>query len=142
MPTKRVRVSRSRTGGDAEIEAAAYYFRFGYLLGGAETWGSGKTEKEIMAFWRANKTAILAADDETRRKLKKPFFRCYPLLDELEAQHPRKQTGKESYTRFWREGPEGQKVFTEPVFETDQEYLTRLGLLEPWEIDHNRRKGK
>lgn len=137
MPTKRTRGTRGLIGGQAEIEAAAEYFRFGYLLGGADTWGSDKTKAEILDFYRKHKAEILAANSRQCQSHKEPFRRPYPFWDELEAEHPRKKTGTERWWGPWTKSGPPKTETVSPVFENDQQYLARLGLLEDWEKEIN-----
>lgn len=61
-------------------------------------------------------------------------------MAELEEKHPRRKTGKEGYFKPWtKDGPDLKEYF-EPIYETDFQYLKRLGLLEPWEMEA--KKGK
>ena len=69
------------------------------------------------------------------RKKGQPFQRPQEYFDELEAKHPRKRTGwDEWYEPQTAAGP--GKLRKDPVFESNEVYLRRLGLLESWEIEN------
>jgi hypothetical protein len=69
---------------------------------------------------------------DQNRDRKQPFQRPNIYLAELEAEHPRRKTGIHKWYGPVR--PDGgDRTKTEDVYETDEEYLSRLGLLEPWE---------
>lgn len=130
MPTTRRKVTRTRQGGSAEIESAAQYFLFGYLLNAA-TWGTGKTEKELRSFWKANRAAIMTAASARCERINKPFQRPFPFWD-WEKREPRKRIAWEKWTGP-QCGPVPRINHRDPVYESDEEYLTRQGLLFDWE---------
>lgn len=93
------------------------------------------TDEEALSFWTANRGEIMREYLDTMRKKGQPFQRPQEYFDELEAKHPRRRTGwDEWYEPQTAAGP--GKLRKDPVFETNEEYLRRLGLLESWEIDN------
>ena len=138
MPTTRRRTTRTRQGGSAEIESAAQYFRIGYLLN-VNTWGTGKTETELRAFWKANRDAIMTAASAQCERINKPFQRPFPFW-EWEKREPRKRTGTEKW-HGPQCSPEPRIFHKDPVYESDQEYLTRLDLLFDWEKEQIKKRG-
>lgn len=138
MPTNRRKTTRTRQGGSAEIENAAQYYRFGYLLN-TDTWGSGKTENELRAFWKTNRDAIMAAASAQCERINKPFQRPYPFW-EWEKREPRKRTGTEKW-HGPQCGPKPRIFHKDAIYESDQEYLTRLDLLLDWEKELIKQRG-
>jgi hypothetical protein len=100
----------------------------------ASPWATGKSKQQILDFWKKHRAEILAEDDRQRQALGKPFMRPAIYLDELEAKHPRRQIGTETWVGPVR--PDGgDRTESEPVYEDDVTYLHRLGLAEPWELE-------
>jgi hypothetical protein len=135
MPTKRTVKTRKRAGGAAEIAEAAAFYRFFHLCPGASTWAEGKSKTELSDFWRCNKKAIMAEDSRQRQEANKPFQRPMRFWDELERTHPRLQVGVVEWWPPWTAAGPPTKPESEAEFENDQEFLTRLGLLAPWEVE-------
>lgn len=138
MPTNRRKTTRTRAGGSAEIESAAQYYRIGYLLN-VNTWGTGKTETELRAYWKANRTAIMEASSAQCERINKPFQRPFPFW-EWEPRKPRKRIAWEKWTGP-QCGPEPRILHKDPVYESDEEYLTRLDLLLDWEKELIKQRG-
>ncbi len=141
MARKPPRLSKRKHETTAEIEAAAAYFRFGYLLAGQKNFGTGKTRRELLDFWTRHRREILAANNRQCEALKKPFSRPWPFMDETEKAHPRLQVGIVEWWGPWTASGAPTEPESEAEFENDQEFLTRLGLAEPWELE-TLRKGK
>ncbi|MBW2638201.1 MAG: hypothetical protein JRC86_11930 [Deltaproteobacteria bacterium] len=53
---------------------------------------------------------------------------------EWEKRKPRKKIGIEKWLEL-QKGPEPRKWGIENIYEDNGQYLARLGLLEPWEIE-------
>lgn len=145
MPTNQKRTTRTRTGGGAEIAAAAAYFDRTYLLGETiKTWGSGKTEADIRDFWEKNREALMAESSKRNKEAGRPFQRPFPFWD-WEKHPPRLKVGRERWMGPLK-GPEPRKWHVEAIYEDDADYLIRLGLAEDWEIkkkekkDHERKR--
>jgi len=86
-----------------------------------------------------NRAAILAASNAQCQKVKQPFRRPYPYLDEIAAQHPRKKVGSERW--WWPQFSPAPRVWhVDPIYENDEQYLKRLNLLKPWEKQHGHKK--
>lgn len=91
-----------------------------------------ESEDEVKVFYEAHKDEILSAVSERNRERKQPFRRPDQYLEELEEKHPRKRTGYEVWTGPWTGSGPG-KERRDPIYETDEKYLTRLNLLFNWE---------
>ncbi len=140
MATNRSVKKRKPVHGSAEIYQAAFYFRFGYLIVCGKSFLADMTKRDRLAYWRKNKTAIMAADDRQRQAANKPFQRPYPFMDEIEREHPRRRIGTETWVGPCR--PDGgDRTETDAVYETDRDYLYRLGLLSDWELEHYQKQG-
>lgn len=130
MPTNRTRRTRTRIG--CEIEAHAHYFDRGYLLAGRQERAAAAAER--FSFWKKYRQEIidfcLAENRAAGRAGKRPF----PFWDEIEAEKPRRKIGVETWIGPIR--PDGgDRTIKEDIYEDDDQYLARLGLLEPWEIE-------
>lgn len=90
------------------------------------------TGEEISAFWQEHKREILQVFMERARAEGTPGRRPEDFINELEEQHPRLRTGQGAFWGPWQGGPPREPT-KYPIFETDLQYLGRLGLLEPWE---------
>jgi len=71
---------------------------------------------------------------EQKREKNEPFKRPKAYLAELERKHPRKVTGQRESWTHWDNNGAPKSPTIEFIYETDEEYLTRLGLLESWEV--------
>jgi len=134
MATNRTRRTRGRIGNDGLSEDAYIFFKWDGTL--SNGFADGKTKDEISAFWREHRGAIMARYLSDLR-VKGPGFagkRPSFYFDELEQKKPRRKTGKETWV-----GPclsdGGDREITDDVFETDFQYLKRLKLLEPRELE-------
>lgn len=134
MARKPPRLSKRKHETTAEIEEAAHFFRFGYLIGCGKSFLAGMGARDRLQYWRKHKTAIMAADDRQRQAANKPYQRCYPFWEEIERENPRRQTGVARWIGPCR--PDGgDRTEVDPIFETDAQYLHRLNLLAPWELE-------
>ncbi len=126
------RQTRARIGDAGIPEAAMTYFRWSGTI--QTEWSRGRTEPEILAFWQANKEALMARYLADLKRKGPPWAGRRPsfFFDELESMHPRRKVG---VTRWI--GPirldGGDRECSEPKYESDLQYLARLGLLEEWE---------
>lgn len=132
MPSNRTRKTRGRVGADGLTNDAYIYFKWSGTIG--NSFNAGKTESEILAFWKTHRTAIMARYLEEKRLKgdrdgKRPFF----YFAELELKKPRRKTGTEKWIGPVRSDG-GDRTIIDDVFESDFRYLKRLGLLEPWEV--------
>jgi hypothetical protein len=132
MPTNRTKRTRGRTGAAGLTEAALSYFWWGGTIP-SNSWAEGKSEAEILKFWKKHRTAILEwyVEKNLHRKGdpgKRPEF----FWSEIEGENPRQKIGTERWIGPVRSDG-GSREITDDVYETDARFLDRLGLLEPWE---------
>ena len=131
MPQRPKKAIERRTG-TGLTESALSWFWWGGTIPNA--WGQGKTPEEIRAFWRKHRREILTLFIEKNRlRGGHPGHRPEQFWEELEAQEPRRKTGREKWIGPVRIGG-GIRTIVDDVFETDFEYLKRLDLLEKWEL--------
>jgi hypothetical protein len=117
MPTNRTRQQRGRRAGlQSWLRWCGNEFR-GYPVSGEENPWTDQSSRE---FYDRNKAAILLAIDERNKTNNRPFFRPLEFWQDLETKNPR----LEGETETWR--PCLAHV-------SNGRYLSRLGLLEPWE---------
>lgn len=135
MTRKSPRLSKRKHEATAEIEEAAYFFRFGYLLAKQQNFGTGKSRRQLLDFWTRHRREILAANSRQCEALKKPFVRPRPFMDEIEREHPRRQVGVETWWGPWTASGAPTEPETDAVYEDDATYLHRLGLLAGWELE-------
>lgn len=133
MPTTRTRQTRGRVNGTGGIAHAAYiYYTWGPFFD-AEDYEQGKTKAELKEFWKTHRETILARYLEENRRKGLPGRR--PDYFWQEINEARLKIGEEKYWPPW--GPTGPPK--EPkiidVMESDFNFLSRLGLLEPWELE-------
>jgi hypothetical protein len=130
MPTNRKRVSRTwGAGADGLSEAAYQFFSMGDFFEGAE-WATGKTEGELESFWKAHRQGIMGRFMEDLRRKGLGWEGNRPSCYWREIKEKRRKTGTREYFRPY---PDREK-HAAGVYETDYEFLSRLGLLEAWEI--------
>lgn len=133
MTTNRTRRTRGRIGSDGLSHDAYIFFKWNGTL--SNGFGDVKTEKEILEFWKEHRDVILSRYMEEMKLTgpdgagRRPSF----YFDELELKKPRRKTGKEKWIGPCRKDG-GDQTIIDDVFETDFQYLKRLGLLEPWEV--------
>jgi hypothetical protein len=136
MPTNRTRATRARigTGYDVpeEIFQAFTSAGFGHLAELDKGWLRTQTEAELRKAWKKYRAAILARDMAANKARGRAGRRPEAYFEELEAKHPRKKIGSEKWLGP-QKGPEPRKWHNDPVYESDSQFLDRLGLLEPWE---------
>ena len=130
-------------------EGALSFFWWGGTLGVGQgyEWRKGKTEAEVLEFWKKHRTGILTCFIEKclQRKMD-PGRRPDQFWNELEEKTPRRKIGTEKWTGPIR--PDGgSREETEDIFETDYQFLKRLDLLQGWELDYippekGKKKGK
>jgi hypothetical protein len=134
MPTNRTRRTRGRIGADGLTNDAYIFFKWNGTI--ANDFSAGKTKDEILTFWREHRRAIMSRYLEDIRIKgpgwagKRPSF----YLDELEAKERRRKTGTHEWIGQARSDGVNRTIIDD-VFETDLQYLKRLGLLEPWEME-------
>jgi hypothetical protein len=134
MPTNRTRRTRGRIGADGLSEHAYIFFKWSGTL--SNGFADGKTKDEILAFWREHREAILSRYLVDMRQKgpgwagKRPLFYFF----ELEMKKPRRKTGTKQWIGPVRSDGKDRTIIDD-VFETDFQYLKRLGLLEPWEVE-------
>lgn len=133
MTTNRIRRTRGRIGFEGLTNEAYIYFKWSGTI--ANGFSDGKTKEEILTFWREYREAILSRYLEDMR-LKGPGWegrRPRFYFDEMEVKKPRRKTGTHKWIGPCRiDG--GDRTIIDDVYETDFQYLKRLGLLEPWEL--------
>lgn len=128
MATNRTRRTRGRVGADGLTEGAYYFFSSGPFFEG-EDWVKEKSEEEIESFWKAHRREIMDRFMADIRRKGKSWEGDRPEFFWREIKEPRLKTGTREYYKPW---PDREKHI-EDVYETDVEFLARLGLLEAWE---------
>ena len=133
MPTNRTKRTRGRTGSGGLTEAALSYFWWNGTIPNNE-FLQGKTEAEILKFWKKHRTAILEWYIEKNRQRKgDPGKR--PEMFWQEITEERRKTGVEKW--FGPVSADGKsREQVDDVFESDAQYLKRLNLLQGWELDY------
>ncbi len=132
MPTNRTKRTRDRVIGAAGLTEAAlsYFWWEGTIPNNA--WAKGKTEAEILSFWKIHRRAILDWYIEKNRLRKgEPGKRPEFFWEELKA--TRKKIGKLGYFKPWTSTGPDLKEYFEIIYEEDYDFLKRLNLLEGWE---------
>jgi len=125
------------------------FFWWGGTLGVGQgyEWRKGKTEAEVLEFWNKHREGILKwFIEKCRLRKMDPGRRPNQFWDELEPETPRRKIGTEKWMGPVRSDG-GSREITEDKFESDAQYLDRLGLLEPWEkeqfeAEKGRKRGK
>lgn len=139
MPTNRTRTKRRRGGLEGVTDAVISYFWWEGTLhaGPGYAWGLSHTSREILEFYNHHKDEILAAYIERNRERRgEPGKR--PFLFWLEIDEPRRVIGKMPYFKpCGKDGPDMTQYFQD-VFESDFDFLKRLGLLLGWEKEAKR----
>lgn len=130
MATNRTQRTRNRTSKSGITEDAYQYYTGGDWLGG-EDFAEGKTPAEIRTFWDAHKCEILERYDaemrEKRRKGDRPWYWWDHEMPEPQREIPKPANSYDANkVRNYQTGDYGW-------YETDLEYLQRLGLLRDWE---------
>jgi hypothetical protein len=139
LPTNRRRQSRSWAGGAEGLSEAAYqFYSFGPFFDG-ETWAEGQSESDLLAFWRAHRDAIMSRFLSDLCRKGPAWAGDRPDFFWREIKEKRRKTGIREYFNTWFDR---EKHYAD-VYESDVEFLARLGLLENWEkIDaHVGKKG-
>ena len=145
MPTNRSKRTRDRAGAAGLTENALIWFWWAGTIGG---WGEDKSEEEIQAFWQKHKKEIISWYIERNRQRKgEPGKRPSFFWDELEPENPRKKTGILKWWGPWGKDGPPKEPEVDDVFESDAEFLDRLGLLTGWEkeqyeAEKGRKRGK
>jgi hypothetical protein len=129
-------------------EGALSFFWWGGTLGVGQgfEWRKGKSESEVLEFWKKHRKGILTwYVEKCRLRKMAPGRRPNQFWDEITE--PRRKTGVE---KWWgphtKDGPP-KKQETEIIYETDYQFLKRLNLLQGWELDFKppekaKKKGK
>lgn len=110
-------------------EADFIYFTCGSFFD-AEDYEVGKTKEELKAFWKKHREAILERYFSDRRHAGQ---RPWPFW-EWEMPEERRKVGTQEYWGCWGKDGPPKKAKILDVFESDEAYLKRLGLLEEWEL--------
>jgi hypothetical protein len=128
MATNRTRRKRkgTRTVGDFLDDGS----EFARMLDGGSNW----TDDEAAAFWEANKKEIMTLFMQRAEAEGRPGKRPDDYMHELAETRPRLITRETEYYGPWHNGPPKKPTMC-PVYETDYEYLKRLGLLVAWELE-------
>lgn len=130
MPTTRRRLNRTLRNADGISEADYVYFTWGDFFE-AQGYKEGKAEAELKTFWRAHRQAIM---DRYFREGRHAGQRPWPFW-EWEMPEPRLKVGTHEYWGPWtKDGPPKEPEILD-VFEDDEVYLRRVGLLENWELE-------
>jgi hypothetical protein len=90
--------------------------------------------KDSLAFWKAHHKEIMATYLEQNRERNRPFQRPRQYWGELAQKSPRLKIG----THEWwgaKYSPEPPQLNISDIYESNYEYLKRLGLLEAWEME-------
>jgi hypothetical protein len=121
---------RTVAGGITEVDYV--YFTWGPFFD-AENYEEGKTKAELKSFWKKNRMAIM---DRYFRDRRHAGQRPWPVFEwDLEPEYPRLKVGTKEWWGPWENGGMPKKPNISDVMETDEDYLARLGLLEPWEVE-------
>lgn len=133
MPTTRRRRTRDRLTGAEGLTAVIYTFLSSGDFFEAEGFADGKSEAELRRLWTKHRAAVMARYSAECRQ-KGPGWageRPWPFW-KWEDREPRRPTPPREFSsqKVW----DRQRRMYDWV-ETDWEYLRRLGLLEPWELD-------
>lgn len=132
MPTNRTREKRTRAG-DNDIQSwLRWHTTILLFVSPIGRMKSPWTGESSLAFWRKHRKIIIAAYLEQNREKNRPFQRPDIFFGELEEKHPRRKTGTIKWIGPVRSDG-GDRTRIDDIFETDYQYLKRLGLLEPWE---------
>jgi hypothetical protein len=127
MPVRPKKLFMKR-GAEGVSEDAYEYYTFGPFFDG-EDWAKNKTPDELQAFWNKHRQAIMDRYLADMRRRGWAGHRPDHFWSDLKE--PRLKTGTREYYKTW---PDREKYIAD-VFETDYEFLKRLGLLEPWELE-------
>lgn len=128
MPTNRTTRKRGRGGAGLSESAKSYFWWNGLIY---NEWVKEKSEAEVLKFWQKNRKEILEWFIERNRQNKgEPGKR--PEMFWQEITEERRKTGTEKWIGPVRSDG-GSREITEDVYESDAQYLDRLGLLTGWE---------
>lgn len=132
MPRKPRTPKLRRTFSGVSEEVLSFFWWGGTI---SNEWAKGKTFEEEWAFWQEHRGEILNWYIAKVRRLgwdpgRRPSFFWY----ELEPQHKRRRRGWHTWIGPMR-ADGGDRIIKEPKFESNYQYLKRLGLLEGWEIE-------
>jgi hypothetical protein len=135
MPTNRKRIMREKKGQqglDGWLNVFATIYR--YIGGQGPNWSfDGWTFASGLAFWNEHHAEIMERFPSWQQENDKALFqRFFEFWLEIEPKHPRRIV---RYEEGWtcRNSPAPAKWIKWPVYEDNQRYLTRLGLLTPLE---------
>jgi hypothetical protein len=130
MPTNRTRRSRSRSTTAGIGEADFEFFTAGDFFE-AEGYADDKTEDELKSFWIKHRSTIMERYLDNNRLKKRIADRPWSFW-KWDAPEPQKEIApmKSDSQRRWDHQRHGYFWV-----EDDIEYLSRLGLLEPWELE-------
>lgn len=131
MPTNRTREKRTRAGANDIQSWLRWHTTILLFVSPTGRMKSPWTGESSLAFWRKHRKIIMAAYLEQNREKNRPFQRPDIFFGELEEKHPRRKTGTHKWIGPVRSDG-GDRTRIDDVFETDYQYLKRLGLLEPW----------
>lgn len=131
MPTNRTRRTRKKKSAGSVSDFVEYFCSINYLCGFSENPMPGINPAE---YWKKHKDEIMQIFMAKKRAWGKEIAdRPEWYFRDLEKEHPRLKL----FDREWhsaRTSAGAGKWEIEEVFETDREYLARLGLLEDWEL--------
>jgi hypothetical protein len=135
MPTTRHRVQRTRKGRGDIDDWLDMFGTIRYLLGRTDSspFREGWTDKKGNSFWEVHKEEIKKRFPDWQRDHGGHLFkRPDEWIAEIEAIHKRHIT---KYLTWWtpQDGHSKPEWRRSPVYEYDQEFLTRLNLLTPLE---------
>lgn len=122
-----------KKGFEGVSDNAFQYYNCGDFFGG-EDWAEGKSEEELRAFWDEHKKVIIARCLEENKKrgwvANRPWV--WWIWEMVEPQRP-VPPGQFEANKVW-----DHKKREFGWVESDFEYLKRLNLLEPWELEQNK----
>lgn len=105
------------------------------MFGDDDGWKDQQTEADLRKAWKKYKPAIMTRDMEEDRAWGIVGRRSWAYFEyDLEPPHPRLVVGKETYHPPYGDGPV-ERPNGKGVYETDLQYLSRLGLLYEWETE-------
>jgi hypothetical protein len=118
MPTNRTKTRRTRTNAASVKSWVKWDLSILQYCLDVPKW----RYDDFVDFWRENKAEIMVEYLKEIKRRNRPFKRPYLYFWELEEKNPRlPMVWYEEHTGEWDDE------------ECDEEYLLRLGLLEPWE---------
>lgn len=117
-----------KKGAEGVSEDAYQFYSFGPFFDG-EIWATGKSEEELFSFWKEHKIQIMKRYMAELRAKGPSWAGNRPEYFWREINIPRLKTGVQKYYNPW---PDREEHYRD-IFESDREFLGRLGLLEAWE---------